>query len=308
MIKVGVIGVGHIGKEHARVVAGTPGCELYGVIDANAERAQTIAAKHGTKALGGVDDLLGTIDAAVIASSTESHRSIGCRLLEAGIDCLVEKPIAGSIADADAMIESAAKHGRVLQIGHLERFNPALQKAMPLIKEPRFIEIHRLGSFVRRSLDIDVVRDLMIHDIDIVLALTGEMPTDVRAVGVPILTRSIDVCNARMEFSKCVANVTASRAYRDKVRKVRIFQPDAYISLDYQAQSGEVYRLVPGGGEPSVSMTALEVAREEPLKIQFRAFLDAIASRTVASCSGEQGRNALRVALQVIESAASRLG
>ncbi len=306
-MKIAVIGVGSIGKEHARVAAETAGCELYGVVDTSSDRAQAVAEKNHTKYFSDLEMILGKVDAAVIAVPTDRHRQVTTRLLEAGIDCLLEKPIAGTLSDADSLIETAAKHGRLLQIGHLERFNPALQAAQRIINQPRFIEIHRLGSFVPRSLDIDVVLDLMIHDIDIVLTLVGEMPMDVRAVGVPILTKRIDICNARMEFSKCVANVTASRVYRDKVRKVRIFQNDAYISLDYKAQAGEVYRLVHGKELPGISAGRLEVVREEPLKLQLRAFLEAVSIRRVTSCTAEQARRALQIALEIVERAQKSL-
>lgn len=303
-MKVAVVGVGHIGKEHARVVAHTSGCELHAVVDQRRDRAQEVAERHRSRCFFDVREIAGKVDAAVIAVPTEAHLPVAKRLLEAGVDCLVEKPIAGSLADADALIETAARSSRILQVGHVERFNPALQAALPLIRDPRFIEVHRLGSFVPRSLDIDVVLDLMIHDIDVVLALAGSMPTEVRAVGVPVLTRKIDICNVRLVLGKCVANLTASRVYRDKVRKVRIFQPDAYISLDYRAQSGDVYRLSKAEGLPQVTASALSVVHEEPFKLQLQAFLTAVSKRKVAACSGEEARHALQVALDIVQRAA----
>ncbi|MBI2839472.1 MAG: Gfo/Idh/MocA family oxidoreductase [Acidobacteria bacterium] len=303
-MKVAVVGVGHIGKEHARVVANTSGCELHAVVDQRRDRAQEVAERHRSRCFFDVSEIAGKVDAAVIAVPTEAHLPVAKRLLEAGVDCLVEKPIAGSIADADALIETAARCGRILQVGHVERFNPALQAALPLIKDPRFIEVHRLGSFVARSLDIDVVLDLMIHDIDVVLTLAGSMPTEVRAVGVPVLTRKIDICNVRLEIGKCVANLTASRVYRDKVRKVRIFQPDAYISLDYGAQSGDVYRLSKAEGLPQVTASALTIVHEEPFKLQLQAFMTAVSRRKVPACSGEEARRALQVALDIVQRAA----
>ncbi|MEW6365532.1 MAG: Gfo/Idh/MocA family oxidoreductase [Acidobacteriota bacterium] len=307
MTKVAVVGAGHIGKEHARVVAGAPGCVLHTVVDTNVERAREVAERHGARWSAEAREVIGQVDAAVVAVPTESHLSTGRALLESGIDCLMEKPIAGTLSEADILIEAAERSGRVLQVGHLERFNPAVTAALHLVREPRFIEIHRLGTFVKRSLDIDVVTDLMIHDIDIVLSMVRAMPREVRAVGVPILSRRIDICNARLEFDHCVANVTASRVSKDKIRKVRVFQPDAYISLDYQAQAGEVYRLVRQEQGPTISLSPLEVARDEPLKVQFSAFLDSIATRRVETCTAIEARRALDVALQIVERARDRL-
>lgn len=301
--RVAVVGVGHIGKEHARVVANTPGCELFAVVDKRRERAQEISERYRTRCFIDAVDLIDKVDAAVIAVPTASHLAVASVLLENGIDCLIEKPIAATLADADALVECAARNDRVIQVGHVERFNPALQAALPLVKQPRFIEIHRLGSFVARSLDIDVVLDLMIHDIDVVLALVGRMPTEIRAVGVPVLTRRIDICNVRMEFGSCVANVTASRVYRDKVRKVRIFQPDAYISLDYGSQTGEVYSLSRDEGLPQVTSSTLTVVHEEPLKLQLLEFLQSVARRKALACSGEEARRALQVALDIVQRA-----
>ena len=243
-LRVAVIGVGHLGKHHARILASLSGVELAAVVDTNRARADEIAAAHGTRAAYDARDLAGQVDAVTIAVPTERHCDIALPFLQSGAAVLVEKPMARSLAEADAMIAAAAKGDAVFAVGHTERFNPAVAAARPLLTDPRFIEVHRLGAFPERSLDIDVVFDLMIHDLDVVLSLVPSEVAAIDAVGVPVLTGRVDIANARLRFANgCIANLTASRISRDRVRKIRFFQPAAYLSIDYAAQKVEMYRL-----------------------------------------------------------------
>ncbi len=245
----------------------------------------------------------GQVDAVTIAVPTESHASIALPFLEAGIPVLVEKPIARTIVEADAMIAAAARGGAPLAVGHTERFNPAVAAARSVLADPRFIEVHRLGAFPERSLDIDVVFDLMIHDLDIALSLVGAEVETIEAVGVPVLTGRVDIANARLRFANgCIANITASRISRDRVRKIRFFQPSAYVSVDYAAQKLEVWRLVKGDGPlPTIQGGEVEVVNEEPLKRELEDFVRAAGTRTPALVTGEQGRRALALAQQITD-------
>ena len=224
-IRVAVVGTGDFGRNHARVYRQLERTELVGIVDTNLERATRVAAEFSTVVLPGLDALQGKVDAVSVAVPTAEHARIGCRLLEQGIDVFVEKPMAASIAEADQLIAVAAQNGRVLQVGHVERFNPAIMAVMPVIQRPLYFEVHRLGVFTPRSLDVDVVYDVMIHDLDILLALTGAMPVEVRSLGIPVVTDKVDIAHARLEFpSGAVANVTASRVSVERVRKLRFFQ------------------------------------------------------------------------------------
>ena len=298
-----VIGVGYLGRHHARILATLPGVELVAVVDINRARADEVAGITGTRALGDFRELLGQVDAVTIAVPTELHRDIAIPFLSAGVPVLVEKPMARSVEEADAMIDAAARAGVPLAVGHTERFNPAIAAARPLIDDPRFIEVHRLGTFPERSLDIDVVFDLMIHDLDVVLSLVKADVASVEAVGVPVLTGRVDIANARLRFANgCIANITASRISRDRVRKVRFFQPAAYVSIDYAEQKVAVWRLVKGEApQPSVEGGMVGVASEEPLKRELADFVDAITSRRAPLVTGEQGRRALALATQITE-------
>src|SRR4051812_25371279 len=234
MLRVAVIGVGHLGRHHARILGSLPGVELVAVVDTNRARAEEIAAANGTRAVFDHGELLGHVDAVTIAVPTELHRDVALAFLNARVPVLVEKPIARSLREADEMIDAAAGAGVALAVGQTERFNPALAAARPLVSDPRFIEVHRLGTFPERSLDIDVVFDLMIHDLDIVLSIVQADVQSIEAVGVPVLTGRVDIANARITFTNgCIANITASRISRDRVRKIRFFQPAGYLSIDY---------------------------------------------------------------------------
>jgi predicted dehydrogenase len=299
MTRIAVIGAGAFGRNHVRVASENPRAELTYVVDLNLKRASEHAEPYQAVAVSSVDEIIGHVDAAIIAAPTSAHAEIGCRLLEAGIDILVEKPIAATLADADRLIEAAARHNRILQVGHLERFNPAIVELERLATLPLFFEIHRMSVFTLRSLDVDVVLDLMIHDLDIVLALARGELTEIRAAGISILSPKVDIANVRLEFSDgCVANLTASRVSTEKIRKLRVFQPGQYISLDYAKQSAAVCTV---GGEAGLAFDQLPITPAEPLKLQLDAFLDAVETRKQPKLTGAVARRTLEVALAVLD-------
>ena len=312
MIRVGVIGTGSFGREHARVFAESASAHLVSVCDIDESRGRPIAEQFKAGFCSDPHELIGKVDAVSVAVPTILHARIACPLLEAGIHVLVEKPIARSVEEAEQMIDAAGRGGAVLQVGHLERFNPAVIAARQIATRPRFFETHRLSVFTPRSLDVDVVMDLMIHDIDIVLSLVDSPVREVRAAGVPILTPRIDIANARVEFENgCVANLTASRVSAERVRKIRFFQPREYVSIDTTAQEATMVSVKPSAtGKPSFEARALPVERDEPLRLEIEAFLRATQGGKV-SVSGADGRRALEVAgeiVQKIEEHAERAG
>jgi len=302
-LRVGVVGVGYLGKHHARILADLPGAELVAIVDTNRSRADEIAKAHGTRALYEARELLGQVDAVTVAVPTEAHADVALPFLDAGIPVLVEKPLARSLAEADAMIAASAKAGTLLAVGHTERFNPAVAAARPLLTDPRFIEVHRLGTFPERSLDIDVVFDLMIHDLDVVLSLVKSEVEAIEAVGVPVLTPRVDIANARLRFANgCIANVTASRISRDRTRKIRFFQPAAYLSIDYAAQKIEMWRLTKGAGPmPSIQGGDVPVENQEPLRLELADFVEAATTRRAPGVPGEEGRRALALAQAITD-------
>ena len=302
-LRVGVVGVGSLGRHHARILSTLPDVSLAAVVDINRGRAEEVASAHGTRALFEARDLVGKVDAVTIAVPTAVHAEVALPFLEAGVPALVEKPIARTIGEADTMIAAAARCGVALAVGHTERFNPAVAAARSVLVDPRFIEVHRLGAFPERSLDIDVVFDLMIHDLDVALSLVRADVEAIEAVGVPVLTGRVDIANARLRFANgCIANLTASRISRDRVRKIRFFQPSAYVSIDYAARKVEVWRLVKGAGPlPSIEGGEIPVADEEPLKLELQDFVDAVAARRPPLVTGEQGRRALALAQQIAD-------
>lgn len=302
-MKVAVIGVGHLGKHHARLYAEIPGVELVGVVDILPDRAAEIARAHHTHAFTDYHELFGKVDAVSLAVPTTDHARVGTELLENGIDVLVEKPIAAALAEARLLVDTAKHNGRILQTGHVERFNPVVTAAIEQATEPQFFEIHRLAAFTPRSLDIDVVLDLMIHDLDIVLHLVHSPVAEVRAVGIPILSAKADIANARVEFQNgCVANLTASRVSFEKTRKLRFFQPHDYISVDYATQTGIMVSLRMG----RVIERKLEPPAGEPLKIELEAFAESVRTRSAPIVSGEDGFRALELALSINEAIARR--
>lgn len=300
-IRVAVVGVGDFGRNHARVYRELEDAELVGVVDANLERAQQVAREFSTTVLPGVESLAGCVDAVSVAVPTVDHAPVGCRLLEQGIDVLVEKPMAASLAEADELIAAAREHGRVLQVGHLERFNPAVVAVEKVVTRPVFFEVHRLGVFSPRSLDIDVVYDVMIHDLEIVLALAGAPVAEIRAVGIPVLSDKVDIAHARLEFeSGAVANLTASRVSTERVRKLRFFQLGEYISVDYTRQEALRVRVRQTGTQPQFTFEKLPAQPEEPLKAELRAFLTAVRTRGRPRVDSAAGRRALEVADRVM--------
>jgi predicted dehydrogenase len=301
--RVAVIGVGHLGRHHARLLAELDGAHLAAIADIVPERAAAAAEKTGARPITDYRELLGDVDAVTIAVPTELHRDIAMPFLERGTAVLVEKPIARSVGEADEMIAAARASAAVLAVGHTERYNPAVSAVLPLVSTPRFIEVHRLGVFPDRSLDIDVVFDLMIHDLDVILAMVKSDVTAIEAVGVPVLTERYDIANARLRFANgCIANVTASRISKERVRKIRFFQPDAYISIDYAAQEVEGYRLVRREGQrPEIQGGQLPIVREEPLKRELVDFIGAVRSRRTPLVTGDAGRRALALAQAIAE-------
>jgi predicted dehydrogenase len=311
VIRVGVVGVGYLGQHHARIFGAMEGVTLVGVADTNRQRAEEIAAKHGTQPFTDARVLLEKVDAVTIAVPTISHVEVALPFLEQRKAVLVEKPLAASIEEADRLIETADRHGALLAAGHTERFNPAVEAARPLISNPKFIEVHRLGTFPERSLDIDVIFDLMIHDLDLLLALVRSDVVSVEAVGVNVLTPRTDIANARIRFaSGCIANLTASRISRDRVRKIRFFQHNTYVSIDYAAREVEVYTLVPpvapSAGDrpdnrPSIQGGRLPVADDEPLRRELADFIEAARTGGRPGVTGREGRDALALATRVAD-------
>jgi predicted dehydrogenase len=298
-IRMAVAGVGEFGRHHARVIAQSPRAELVGVADPNLDRAQEVAATYGCQAWASAREFAGQVDAAVVAVPTTLHAEVACPLLEAGIDVLVEKPIAGDMPSARRLIQAAQERGCILQVGHLERFNPAVTGLKNLITLPLFFEIHRLSLFSPRSLDVDVVLDLMIHDLDIVLSLTGRMPEEIRAAGISILSQKVDIANVRLAFSGgVITNLTASRVSTEKVRKLRIFQPSQYISVDYARQDGVIITV---SEERELSLEQVPAEKDEPLRLEVESFLDCVTSRNTPVVHGEAGANALEVALSILD-------
>jgi predicted dehydrogenase len=276
------------------------GVALVGVCDVNRARADEIGTKFGAPAFSEARELVGRVDAVTVAVPTVAHLDVGLPFLHAGVATLIEKPIAPSVADADRLVEAAERGGAMLATGHTERFNPAVAAALPIISGPRFIEIHRLGTFPERSLDIDVIFDLMIHDLDLLLRVVGSEVTSIEAVGVNVLTAKADIANARLRFaSGCIANLTASRISRERVRKARFFQNDAYVSIDYAAQELEVFRLVKNGPRPIIHGGKVDVVNEEPLRRELADFVEAVRSGRQPGVTGRDGRLALELATRV---------
>ena len=299
-VRVAVVGVGHLGRHHARIAAAMRGVRCVGVLDRHPGRAGDVAREYGVPVLSSLDRVAAEAEAVVIATPTVTHAEIARDLVSRGCDVLVEKPITATVEEADALLAEARAARRIVQVGHVERYNPAVAVALAMASDVRFVEVHRLGVFTRRSLDVDVVLDLMIHDLQIVRTLAGGPAEDVRAVGMPVLTDKIDIANARIAFAGgCVANLTASRVSSDKVRKCRIFAPALSLSVDMQAQSVQAYRLSRETGEPEIVPSAVPVEREEPLAREMADFVRSVRERGTPLVSGEVGRDALVLATAV---------
>jgi predicted dehydrogenase len=301
-VKVGIIGVGYLGTQHARILSYLEEAELKGVADIDFKKAMQIGNRHGVLYYENFEEMLDEIDAGIVATPTSEHFAISMELLKKGKSVLVEKPITETIEQAEQLVSYAKKNGAILQVGHLERFNPAVEAIENMITEPRFIEVQRLGSFSARSLDIDVVLDLMIHDLDIIMSLIKDEVKVIKSSGIHVLSDKIDIANARLEFgSGCVATLTASRVHQGKVRKLRIFEPTSYYSIDYIDQEVKAFPL--NGRQTDIK--TLKIKKEEPLKKELQNFFRCIRDGKVRKVSGEEGLRALKLAYSVLEEAST---
>jgi predicted dehydrogenase len=309
-LRVGVIGVGHLGLAHAKNYQRIPGVQLAGIHDTNARRAEEKARELGCRSFAHIEDLLGDVQAVSVVVPTEYHHEVGMKVLDRKLHVLMEKPIARTVEEADHMVRLAGEKGVVFQIGHIERYNPVVERGSELVDHPLFIECHRLAPFKPRGTDVDVILDLMIHDIDLILKFTGSEVHSISAVGIPVISGKIDIANARLVFrNHAVANITASRISREVVRKMRIFQRNTYISLDFHRRALEVVRLIKkNGGTPHVdsqdsffSMDRRVIEEAEPLKAELTSFIESIRTGKRPGVTGEDGRNALLVASRILE-------
>lgn len=296
-LRAAVVGAGAFGRNHARAIASLPGVRLVGVLDQDISKASALASDYGAETFSDLAALAGQADCAIIATPTVTHEEIASKLMSTGLDVLVEKPIATSSEQGWRLVQVAERFGRVLQVGHLERFNPAVAALNDVLTLPIFFEVHRLSVFTPRSLDIDVVLDLMIHDLDIILSLTRTMPTEVRAAGISVLSPKVDIANVRLAFeSGCIANLTASRVSTEKVRKLRVFQPGEYISIDYGRQ--DAVRLAVRGSE--IDYRPLPVVAGEPLRLELEAFFAAVRARSRPVVTGAAATEALALAESIL--------
>ena len=303
-LRVAVIGVGHLGQHHARIYTELPGVELVAVVDVAEARRREVSGRLRVPAAADYRTLLGKVDAVSVAVPTLLHAEIARAFLGAGSDVLVEKPITRTVSEADELVAMAAAGGRILQVGHSERYNAGVQALARQVQDPGFIEVHRMGPFPGRGTDVDVVLDLMIHDIDIVLTLVKAPVTAVTAVGVPVVSDQVDIANARIEFaSGCVANLTASRVSGERLRKIRVFQRDTYFVLDYASQELHLFRptLTEGAEGSRLSRVDIAVSRVEPLRQELEDFVSSVRTRRPPMVSGEAGREAVAVAVQIID-------
>jgi predicted dehydrogenase len=299
-VRIGIVGVGYLGTQHARILSYLEEAELKSVADIDFQKALQIGNRHGVRYFQNYEEMIDDIDAAVVATDTSAHFSVSMNLLEQGKHVLVEKPITATVEQGDQLVETAAKNNLIFQVGHLERFNPAVEAVENLISEPKFIEVQRLGSFSARSLDIDVVLDLMIHDLDIILALIKDEVVAIKSSGIHVVSEKTDIANARLEFkSGCVATLTASRVHQGKVRKLRIFEPTSYYSIDYIDQEVKIFPL--DGRQTDIK--TLKIQKEEPLKKELKNFLECIEAGKNTKVTGAEGLRALRLAYDVIREA-----
>lgn len=299
-IRIAVVGVGSLGQHHARILSDTPGVQLVGVVDPDGARAGEIAAKYGTRAFGMPQDLP-PVDAVVIAAPTRLHAELATGFLSRGIAVLCEKPMATTVAECDAILAARDEGGAPLLVGHIEHFNPGVEALARHVKDPGFLEVHRLGVLPGRSLDVDVVLDLMIHDIEIAQSLVGRPIIKIEAVGVRVLTPFVDLANARLTFEGgCVANLTASRISRDRVRKLRVFQPEAYLSVDYAEQAVEYYRVETGDTSKQIAKVAVDVEKREPLRCELDHFVAVVRGDTPPRVGGEAAREAVATAQAIL--------
>lgn len=306
--RAAVVGAGYLGTFHAEKYAAAAGCELVAVADVELGRAEALAARLGTRAVADFTELIGSIDCASVVVPTQHHHRVAAALLSAGVDCLVEKPLAASAELARDLLRLAAEHGRILQVGHLERFNPALTRLARMIDRPRFVECDRIAPFTARGADVDVVRDLMIHDLDLIRLLVPQEVTSIEAVGVPVVTPAIDIANVRLRFAGgCIANLTASRVAMKRERKMRLFQPDLYLAFDLAERSVRICRRTPGpDGLAEIAWEQVDLGEADALGREIDAFLASVRTRARPAVTGEDGCAALELAeriLAVMESA-----
>lgn len=308
-LRLAVIGTGAFGRNHVRVLKEMADVDLVGICDTDADRAAAVASEYHCGLFAHLDAVAGQVDAAIVATPTTTHAEVAAQLLAAGVDVLIEKPIASSAEEGRSLSDLADRKGRILQVGHLERFNPAVEALAQAVTTPLFFEIHRLSEFSPRSLDVDVVLDLMIHDLDIVLALTKEDPEEIRAAGISVLSPKVDIANVRLAFrSGCVANLTASRISTERVRKLRLFQPGQYLSLDYKRQDVSVFSVAATGGRsatgaggvPEIGFHSLPIAKSEPLLQELRNFVGAVRTREKPRVDGRDATKALQVAEAIL--------
>jgi predicted dehydrogenase len=305
-VRLAVVGVGHLGRHHARVASGLPGIALVGVHDHHEGRAEEVARERGLRVFSGPEEVAEAAEAVVVATPTSSHGELGRFFLERGLDVLVEKPLAPAVAEASALVALARERSRVLAVGHVERYNPAVQALLARSEPPLFIEGLRLAPFTPRSLDVDVVLDLMIHDLQIVADLVRRPVRDIRAVGMPVVTPRIDIANARLEFEGgCVATLTASRVSAERMRKLRVFGPSFYCSVDMDARTIRARRLADGSGRPDIVAVEVPVEVADPLARELEDFAGAVRERRDALVSGEAGRDALILAHRVLDAIAA---
>jgi predicted dehydrogenase len=302
-IRVAVVGAGEFGRNHARLYRELEAVEFVGIFDSDPGKAAAVSAEFEVSVFARIEDLQNRADAVSIAVPTIAHAQIGCRLMDLGLDVLIEKPMASTLSQADELLAAAVRNNRILQVGHVERFNPAVIAVLPIINRPLFFEVHRLGVFTPRSLDVDVIFDLMIHDLDILLAIVQQPVTEVKAVGIPVLTDKVDIAHARLEFAGgAVANVTASRVSTERVRKMRFFQQHEYISLDYARRDALRVGVKRPGAPPEFAFEKLTAPETEPLRAELEAFVQAVKTRQQPVTDGAAGRAALDLASRVMAS------
>ena len=310
-MRVGVVGIGYLGKFHVEKYAQIPGVEIAGLVDLNLERAKAWGEKVNAPTFDDHRRLLGDVDAVSVVVPTDQHYRVAKDFLQNGSDVLLEKPIASTLTEADDLIATAHKHGRLLQIGHLERFNPAVLSARKMIRIPLFIESHRLTPFRDRGTEVDVVLDLMIHDLDIIQSFVRAEAEQIHAVGIPVLTDKVDIASVRIQFtSGCVANITSSRISFEDQRRIRIFQPDTYVTVDYNAKKVTMYRRLPGkeGQKPQISLETVQVEPGDALQMELSSFIHACSKRAAPAVTGEDGRNALALAIEISRQIQTNMG
>lgn len=301
-VRIGVVGTGYLGRLHARVLTEMPQVEVVGFVEPRDAVAAEVESNLKLRRFATVDELEEHVECAVVATTTDKHYEVAKSLLEAGCDVMIEKPITSTVDDARMLIELAKSQGRIIQVGHVERYNPAIVAAAPFLGSPRYIEAERIGVFSGRSLDIDVLLDLMIHDLNLVLSFVDSPVRDVQAVGVPVLTRQVDMANVRLEFeSGCVANLTASRVSTDRVRKFRVFGPDCYVSVDTKEQDAKGARLIHRGEQSAIEPLAIVVEKKEPLRAELEAFAKVVRTREAPLVGAREGLAAIELALRVRE-------